>query len=71
MTLAVFGTMLGLVGAFAGSRFVAGLLFGVTRSDPLTYFGVSFLVLIAALLATGVPALRAARVLPTDALRLE
>ena len=71
MTLAVFGTMLGLVGAFAGSRFVAGLLFGVTRSDPITYFGVAFLVLIAALLATGVPALRAARVLPTDALRME
>ena len=69
--LAAVGTAIGLAGAAGASRFVSGLLFGVTRSDPLTYIAVAGLVLVAAVTATAVPALRAARVLPTEALRLE
>ncbi len=69
--LAVMGTALGLAGAAAASRFVAGLLFGVTRGDPLTYVAVAVLAIATAVLATGVPAWRAARIAPTEALRLE
>ncbi len=69
--LALVGTLIGLAGAAGASRFVSGLLFGVTRSDPVTYLAVAALVLLAAVTATAVPALRAARVLPTEALRLE
>lgn len=69
--LAAVGTALGLLGAAAASRLVSGLLFGVTRSDPLTYIAVAALVLLASVIAMTIPALRAARVVPTEALRLE
>ena len=71
VTLAVVGTVVGLAGAAGASRFVAGLLFGVTRSDPVTYVTVAALVMLAAVIATTLPALRAARVVPTIALRQE
>ncbi|MCC6930054.1 MAG: ABC transporter permease [Gemmatimonadaceae bacterium] len=69
--LAATGTALGLLGAAAASRLVTGLLFGVTRSDPVTYLAVATLVLVASVVAMTIPALRAARVAPTEALRLE
>lgn len=69
--LALIGTAVGLLAAAGASRFVAGLLFGVTRSDPVTYIAVTILVLVTAVTATAIPALRAARVVPTEALRLE
>jgi len=69
VALAVMGTAIGLAGAAAGSRFVSGLLFGVTRSDPVTYASVAVLAIVAAVIATTLPALRAARVVPTEALR--
>jgi len=71
LQLAAAGTLVGLVAAAGASRFVSGLLFGVTRSDPLTYLVVATIVLGAAVIATVLPALRAARVVPTEALRLE
>ncbi|MCU0636721.1 MAG: hypothetical protein MUE41_17755, partial [Gemmatimonadaceae bacterium] len=71
LQLAAAGTLAGLVAAAGASRFVSGLLFGVTRSDPLTYLVVAVLVLGAAVIATALPALRAARVVPTEALRME
>lgn len=71
LRLAVTGTALGLAGAAVGSRLLTSLLFGVTRSDPLTYAAVSALVLVAATLAVALPALAAARVDPVEALRLE
>jgi putative ABC transport system permease protein len=71
LQLAAAGTLVGLVAAAGASRFVSGLLFGVTRSDPLTYLVVAVLVLGAAVIATVLPALRAARVVPTEALRME
>ncbi len=71
VVLALVGTAIGLAGAAGASRWVSGLLFGVTRSDPVTYVAVAALVLLAAVIATALPALRASRVLPTEALRLE
>ena len=69
--LAVVGIILGLGGAFALTRVMRTLLFGVEPSDPLTFVAVSLLLLAVALLACWLPARRAARVHPMEALRYE
>jgi putative ABC transport system permease protein len=71
MTLTLIGLVLGLAGAFGLSRVLRSLLFEVSPSDPLTFAGVSFVLLIVALLACLVPARRATRVDPIVALRTE
>jgi len=67
--LALAGTALGLAGAALASRLVAGLLWGVGRGDPLTHVAVGLAVVGAAIVATALPARRAARVTPSEALR--
>jgi putative ABC transport system permease protein len=62
--LAAAGVALGFAGAFALSRFLAALLFGVSAQDPMTLATVSVLLLAVALAATAIPAWQAAR---TDA----
>ncbi len=71
MTLAAVGVLLGLGGALLASRALSALLFGVSRLDPLTYAGVSMLLLIVSACACLVPALRAASIDPVQALRSE
>lgn len=71
MTMTLIGLALGLVGAFAISRVLRGLLFGVSPTDPLTFVAVSIVLLVVALLACLVPARRATRVDPIIALRTE
>jgi predicted permease len=65
------GLAIGLVGAFCLSRFMTGLLFDVRPSDPVAYLAVSLLLLLVALLASWLPARRAAKVDPVVALRCE
>jgi predicted permease len=67
--LVLGGVALGLLGAWAGSSYLRALLFGVTRSDPFTYVVVPVLVVAAAMAATWMPARRAARVQPVEALK--
>ena len=67
----VLGLMIGLVGAFALSRVIRGLLFNVTPSDPLTFVLVSAILFFVAMIAASIPARRATRVDPLIALRNE
>jgi putative ABC transport system permease protein len=71
LLLAGIGIGLGLVGALALQRVIAGMLYGVESSDPLTLAAVSLLMVLAAGLAALLPARRAARVDPMEALRAE
>lgn len=70
-TLTLTGAAIGLVGAYASSRLIASMLFGVSALDPLTYGAVTALMAAVALLAAWAPARRAVGVDPTIALRAE
>jgi predicted permease len=71
LLLAAVGVALGLAAASGLTRFLSSFLFGVSPLDPVTYFAVSVGLLAGAAAASYIPAYRASRVNPVDALRAE
>jgi predicted permease len=71
LKLVALGIVVGLAGAFALTRLLQSLLFGVTAHDPLVFLGNAGLLLAVATLACALPALRASRVDPMDTLRAD
>jgi putative ABC transport system permease protein len=69
MRLALAGVVLGVAAAYALSKYMSTLLFGVQSHDPLVFVGVPVLLAVVALLATWIPAARASKIDPLGALR--
>jgi macrolide transport system ATP-binding/permease protein len=71
LTLAALGIVIGLAGAFAATRVLSVILYGVSERDPVTFAGISLGLILIAILACYVPARRAMSVDPMVALRYE
>jgi len=71
MRLASLGILLGLFGAFALTRLMSGMIYGVSSTDPVTFVAVAALLGVVAIAACYIPARRATRVDPMVALRYE
>jgi predicted permease len=71
VVLVLSGVVIGIAGAFALTRFLASLLFGITPTDTLTFVIVSVMFFLIAMIASFIPARRATRVDPLVALRYE
>jgi predicted permease len=71
MRLALVGVIIGVGSAFGLTKLIASLLYGVKARDPLVFIGIPALLTAVAFLAVWIPARRATRVSPVDALRSE
>jgi putative ABC transport system permease protein len=69
LKLSLLGICLGTAASLAATRLLSGLLFHVSATDPFTYAGISLLFLAVTLAASSIPAFRATRVDPLEALR--
>jgi putative ABC transport system permease protein len=71
LRLTSVGLALGLLGALASTRLLAGLLYGVSPADPVSFVAIGLLVVVIAFVASYMPARRAVRIDPMTALRAE
>ena len=71
LSLTGIGLVVGLVGAYAGTRILTGFLYEVSPTDPMTFVVVAGIILLVAVLAAFFPARRASGINPLEALRVE
>jgi ABC-type antimicrobial peptide transport system permease subunit len=71
MMLSLSGVAIGIAGAFLLTRLMQSLLYGVGATDAFTFGGIALLLIVVAMLASFIPACRAARVDPIVSLRCE
>jgi putative ABC transport system permease protein len=71
LKLAAVGVVLGIAAAAASTRILTSMLYAVSPADPLTFAVIALVVAAIALLASYVPARRASRIDPTEALRAD
>jgi putative ABC transport system permease protein len=71
LRLTIIGLIFGLIGAFAVTRVLSSLLYGVHSTDAVTFISVSLVLIVVATLASYLPARRAMRIDPIVALRYE
>jgi ABC-type antimicrobial peptide transport system permease subunit len=71
MGVALAGMAIGIAAAFALTRLMSSLLFGVSATDPFAFIAVVATLILVALLACWIPARRATRVDPMTALRID
>ncbi|HWK11962.1 MAG TPA: ABC transporter permease [Vicinamibacterales bacterium] len=71
LTVAIAGVVIGLAGAAASARFIRSLLFEVSARDPATYAAAAIILTLVSIVATYVPARRAAAIDPSAALRMQ
>jgi ABC-type antimicrobial peptide transport system permease subunit len=71
MKMTVAGVAIGMFAAFGLTRLMTKMLFGVSATDPATFVLISVLLMFVALLACYIPARRATKVDPLEALRIE
>jgi predicted permease len=71
LRLACAGVLCGIVAAFALTRVMASLLYGVSTTDPLTFVGVPLILILTVLVATWLPGRRATSIQPVTALRVD
>jgi putative ABC transport system permease protein len=71
MGLAFGGVVIGIAAAFGLTRFLESLLFGVKARDPMVFVSVPAILIVVALFAVWLPAMRASKVNPVDSLRYE
>jgi ABC-type antimicrobial peptide transport system permease subunit len=69
LILTSIGILVGMAGAFAVSRLMASLLYGIGPTDPLTFIGMTLLLVLISVLAGHMPARRASRIDPMSVLR--